>query len=78
MITGLVSAAAFQADHCHLQMKIGCYGSVIELQIYYSIAVGAAEKMATAIVASDLSFAPVAYGSRNSHADSDCYYLVAE
>ena len=54
-------------------MKISCYGSVVGLRIFDSVAV--AGTMITAIVASDLSFAPVTCGSRNSRADSD--YLVA-
>ena len=57
-------------------MKISCYGTVIgwaKLQIFDSIVV--AGTMITAIAMSDLSFAPIIYGSRNSHADSN--YLVA-
>ena len=54
-------------------MKISCYGSVAKLRIFDSIVV--AGTIITAIVASDLSFAPITCDSQSSRADSD--YLVA-
>ena len=67
---------ALRVDHGHHLMKMSCYGTVIgwaKQRIYDSNVV--AGTMITAIATSDLSFAPITYGFRNSHAGSN--YLVA-